>query len=124
MFKKPQMKNIEVNNQDPAISEQYWASKNEEVESEENGFFKHELPLARIRKLMRVEEDVKNVANEVPSLLSKATQAFIEEVTFKALDRAFHRKKRIVQKGDIHDVISSSQIYDFLHFLLPYNNQP
>ncbi|KCZ82336.1 hypothetical protein H312_00359 [Anncaliia algerae PRA339] len=116
------MKNIEIKNQESPICSQFWGNKNEEIESNENFFLKHDLPLARIKKLMRVEEDVKNIGGEVTPLFSKITQTFIEEVTIKALDKAYNRKKRIIQKSDINDVFSSSEIYDFLHFLIPFNN--
>lgn len=118
------MKNIEINNQESNINEQFWSKKLKEVNSENNCFLKHELPLARIKKLMRVEEDVRNVASEVPQLFSKVTQVFIEEITYKALEKASMRKKRIIQKEDVHEVITSSEIYDFLHFLtLGYTSQ-
>merc|ERR1712080_81563 len=43
-----------------------------------------QLPLARIKRLMKIEEEVKMVASEVPILFSKITEVFIEELTLRA----------------------------------------
>lgn len=42
------------------------------------------LPLARIKKIMKLDEDVKMISAEAPLLFAKATEIFIHELTLRA----------------------------------------
>lgn len=72
------------------------------------------LPLARIKRLMKVEENVRMVASEVPVLFSLVAEVFIEELTVRAWINTDDGKRRILQKTDICAAIKTSQMYDFL----------
>ena len=43
-----------------------------------------QLPLARIKKIMRSDEDVRMISAEAPVLFSKACELFIKDLTFRA----------------------------------------
>ena len=43
-----------------------------------------ELPLARIKKIMKLDEDVKMISAEAPVLFAKAAEMFIHELTMRA----------------------------------------
>lgn len=45
---------------------------------------KHQLPLARIKKIMRADEDVRMVSAEAPVVFAKACELFILDITMRA----------------------------------------
>lgn len=55
-----------------------------------NDFKQQQLPLARIKKIMKSDEDVRMISSEAPILFALACRLFITEITHKA---AFHAKK-------------------------------
>lgn len=77
------------------------------------------LPLARIKKLMKVEEDVKMVAAEVPILFSLVTEVFIQELTIRAWMSTEDGKRKILQTNDIGFAVKTSSMYDFLTYTVP-----
>lgn len=77
------------------------------------------LPLARIKRLMKVEEDVKMVASEVPVLFSLVTEKFVEELTLRAWLNTEENKRRILQKNDIGFALRTSEVFDFLIYIVP-----
>ena len=77
------------------------------------------LPLARIKRLMKVEEDVRMVASEVPVMFSLVTDVFISELTTRAWINTQESKRRIMQKMDIVGGINSTPMYDFLISIIP-----
>jgi histone H3/H4 len=72
------------------------------------------LPLARIKRLMKVEEDVRMVASEVPILFSLVTELFVEELTLRSWFNTEEDGRRILQRADICSAIKTTQMYDFL----------
>ncbi|KAM0687528.1 CCAAT- binding transcription factor component, partial [Conglomerata obtusa] len=99
--------------------EQYWqkAIESARVDKMNNRNFK--LPLARIKRLMKVEEEVKMVANEVPVLFSKVTEHFVEELTLRAWINTESNRRRILQKNDLGVAVKTSDMFDFLIYVIP-----
>lgn len=97
---------------------QFWDSILEKAKREPltNGFA---LPLARIKRLMKVEEDVKMVASEVPILFSKVTEKFVEDLTLRAWINTEENKRRILQKNDLSFASRTSDMFDFLIYIIP-----
>ncbi|ELA42252.1 uncharacterized protein VICG_00651 [Vittaforma corneae ATCC 50505] len=79
------------------------------------------LPLARIKRLMKVEEDVKMVAAEVPILFSLITEVFIQELTVRAWMSTEDGRRKILQSNDINFAVKTSSMYDFLTYIVPSN---
>lgn len=77
------------------------------------------LPLARIKRLMKVEEDVRMVASEVPVLFSLVAEVFVEELTLRAWINTDESKRRILQRADISAAVKTSPMYDFLVYIVP-----
>ncbi|OAG29261.1 nuclear transcription factor Y, gamma [Nematocida displodere] len=77
------------------------------------------LPLARIKRVMKVEQEVSKVASEVPILFSKITEIFIEELTLRSWHYTQEGKRRILQRNDICSAVKSSDVFDFLIYLMP-----
>jgi len=80
------------------------------------------LPLARIKRLMKVEEGVRMVASEVPVLFSMITEKFIEEFTLRAWINTEENKRRILQKSDLTAAVKTSEMFDFLIYIVPRND--
>lgn len=104
-----------------AIVESFWLRSLHKADTESWSYKDLQLPLARIKRLMKVEEEVKMVASEVPILFSKVAEMFIEELTLRAWINTEENKRRILQKNDLSAAARTSDIYDFLIFIIPRN---
>ncbi|KAH9412312.1 hypothetical protein HK407_01g02070 [Ordospora pajunii] len=80
------------------------------------------LPLARIKRLMKVEEGVRMVASEVPVLFSMVTEKFVEELTLRAWINTEENNRRILQKSDLTAAVKTSEVFDFLIYVVPRND--
>lgn len=103
------------------IIENFWIRSLHRADTEIWTYKDLQLPLARIKRLMKVEEQVKMVASEVPILFSKVAEMFIEELTLRAWINTEDNKRRILQKNDISAAVKTSDVYDFLIFIVPRN---
>jgi nuclear transcription factor Y gamma len=56
-----------------------------------------ELPLARIKKIMKLDDDVKMISAEVPILFAKAAEMFIHELTLRSWLHTEESKRRTLQ---------------------------
>src|SRR5574343_350943 len=65
----------------------------------------HQLPLARVKKIMKTDEDVKMISSETPVLFAKACEFFILEITRRSWVYTEENKRRTLQKSDIADAI-------------------
>jgi nuclear transcription factor Y gamma len=74
----------------------------------------HQLPLARVKKIMKTDEDVKMISSETPVLFAKACELFILEITRRSWVYTEENKRRTLQKSDIADAIMHTAIFDFL----------
>ncbi|KAI5184533.1 nuclear transcription factor Y, gamma [Nematocida homosporus] len=101
------------------VIEEYWKNVLGYVSSGEGVQKDNALPLARIKRLMKVEQEVSKVASEVPLLFSRVTEIFIEELTLRAWQHTEEGKRRILQRSDICSAIKSSDLFDFLIYLMP-----
>ncbi|KAL0265546.1 UNVERIFIED_CONTAM: hypothetical protein PYX00_011258 [Menopon gallinae] len=99
--------------------EKYWISMDNRATNEPLDYKNIHLPLARIKRLMKVEEGVKMVASEVPILFSKVTENFIEELALRSWINTDENKRRILQRNDILAAIKTSDVYDFLIYIVP-----
>ncbi|EJW02605.1 hypothetical protein EDEG_02992 [Edhazardia aedis USNM 41457] len=98
--------------------EKYWVNAMETAKTEKvtTNF---NLPLARIKRLMKVEEEVKMMASEVPIIFSKVTEKFIEELTLRAWLNTDDNKRRILQRSDLSAAVRTSDVFDFLVYIIP-----
>jgi hypothetical protein len=81
-----------------------------------------ELPLARIKKIMKLDDDVKMISAEVPVLFAKAAEIFIHELTLRAWLHTEESKRRTLQVRS-HDHGSSHPIDALIPFsvmMLPW----
>jgi len=82
---------------------------------DEQDFKNHnDLPLARIKRIMKSDEDVRMISAEAPVLFAKACEMFILELTLRSWAYSESNKRRTLQKEDIQMAIQRTDIFDFL----------
>ncbi|KFK34168.1 hypothetical protein AALP_AA5G109500 [Arabis alpina] len=96
----------------------FWSYQRKEIE-QVNDFKNHQLPLARIKKIMKADEDVRMISAEAPILFAKACELFILELTIRSWLHAEENKRRTLQKNDIAAAITRTDIFDFLVDIVP-----
>jgi len=59
------------------------------------------------------------IAGEAPVLLGKACELFVREVTMRAWRHTERNRRRTLQRQDVHQAVSESEVYDFLIDIVP-----
>lgn len=96
----------------------FWQQQMQEVETASD-FNNHMLPLARIKKIMKSDEEVRMIASESPVVFAKACEMFILELTLRSWSHAEENKRRTLQRNDIAAAITKTDIFDFLVDIVP-----
>ncbi|KAJ9541324.1 hypothetical protein OSB04_027830 [Centaurea solstitialis] len=96
----------------------FWANQYQKIENV-NDFKNHNLPLARIKKIMKVDEDVRMISAEAPIVLERACEMFILELTLRSWNHTEENKRRTLQKIGIVAAITRTDIFDFLVDIVP-----
>jgi len=98
----------------------FWPKVTDEIRNMSIADLKHqELPLARIKKIMKLDEDVKMISAEAPVLFAKAAEMFIHELTMRAWIHTEDNKRRTLQRNDIAMAITKYDQFDFLIDIVP-----
>lgn len=100
------------------ILKEFWQKQNKEI-SQVTDFKNHKLPLARIKKIMKSDEDVGMIAGEAPIIFAKACELFILELTIRSWMHTEESKRRTLQRSDIAVALTKSSIFDFLADIVP-----
>lgn len=100
----------------------FWSIQNNEMDilniGSEQEFKNHnDLPLARIKRIMKSDEDVRMISAEAPVLFAKACELFILDLSIRAWGAAEKTKRRTLQKEDVEAAINNTDIFDFLRNL-------
>ncbi|XP_071707406.1 nuclear transcription factor Y subunit C-3-like [Rutidosis leptorrhynchoides] len=96
----------------------FWSNQYREIENV-NDFKNHSLPLARIKKIMKADEDVRMISAEAPIVFARACEMFILELTLRSWNHTEENKRRTLQKNDIAAAITRTDIFDFLVDIVP-----
>jgi len=97
----------------------FWQRQVDAAEQETPDYRHPPLPLARIKKVMKSDPEVKMIAADAPILFCKACEIFIAEITARAFIIADSNKRRTLSRADIAKAISKSDQFDFLIDILP-----
>ena len=102
--------------------QRFWDLQKQEMDTlpiaAEQDFKNHnDLPLARIKRIMKSDEDVRMISAEAPVLFAKACEIFVLDLSIKAWGAAERNKRRTLQKEDIDEAIRTTDIFDFLENL-------
>lgn len=96
----------------------FWANQYQEID-QTTDFKNHSLPLARIKKIMKADEDVRMISAEAPVIFARACEMFILELTLRSWNHTEENKRRTLQKNDIAAAITRTDIFDFLVDIVP-----
>jgi nuclear transcription factor Y gamma len=102
--------------------ETFWEDQLEETKSAAGLAIKPSLPLARIKKLMKADEDVRAtvmVSSEAPLLLCKAIELFTLDLTMRAWAHTDSTGRKTLQRSDVADAIATTEQLDFLLDTVP-----
>ncbi|CAL5378940.1 unnamed protein product [Camellia sinensis] len=91
----------------------FLANQYQEIEKV-NDFKNHNLPLARIKKIMKANEDVRMISAEAPIVFARACEMFILGLTLQSWNHTEENERRTLQKNDIAAAITRTDIFDFL----------
>lgn len=97
----------------------YWQNQVTRLETDEHDYKLHQLPLARIKKVMKADPEVKMISAEAPILFAKGCDIFITELTMRAWIHAEENKRRTLQRSDIASALAKSDMFDFLIDIVP-----
>ncbi|KAL4708666.1 hypothetical protein ACJJTC_008192 [Scirpophaga incertulas] len=104
----------------PTTLQEFWVKVMEDIKKVTSEDFKTQsLPLARIKKIMKLDEDVKMISAEAPVLFAKAAEIFIHELTMRAWAHTEDNKRRTLQRNDIAMALAKSDQFDFLIDIVP-----
>ncbi|GAB5586608.1 Transcriptional activator hap5 [Umbelopsis nana] len=101
----------------------FWQEQLSLADNFDSDFKNHPLPLARIKKVMKTDQDVKMISAEAPILFAKGCEIFISELTRRAWIHAEENKRRTLQRSDIATAISKTDMCDFLIDIVPREEQ-
>lgn len=108
-----------LNGQYKDILTTYWQQTINHLESDTHDYKLHQLPLARIKKVMKADPEVKMISAEAPILFAKGCDIFITELTMRAWIHAEENKRRTLQRSDIASALAKSDMFDFLIDIVP-----
>ncbi|KAI0289789.1 histone-fold-containing protein [Multifurca ochricompacta] len=103
----------------PEFLHSFWQRQVDAAEQETPDYRHPPLPLARIKKVMKSDPDVKMIAADAPILFCKACEIFIAEITARAFIVADSNKRRTLSRADIAKALSKSDQFDFLIDIVP-----
>ncbi|EGF99903.1 uncharacterized protein MELLADRAFT_31002, partial [Melampsora larici-populina 98AG31] len=78
-----------------------------------------QIPLARIKKLMKTDPEINMIATEVVVMMDKACEIFVNEITVRAFLVASASNRRTLNTDDIAIAVSKSDMFDFLIDIVP-----
>ncbi|KAH7059334.1 histone-fold-containing protein [Linnemannia elongata] len=99
----------------------FWMRQMHEIQNVPQDFKVHHLPLARIKKVMKTDDDVKAkmISADAPMIFDKGCDIFITELTLRAWIHAEENKRRTLQRSDIAAAIAKTDMFDFLIDIVP-----
>lgn len=98
----------------------FWNRQLQNIQKGGQSQFKNQaLPLARVKKIMKLDDEVKMISAEAPCLFAKAAEIFISELTLRAWIHTEDNKRRTLQRNDIAMAISKFDQFDFLIDIVP-----
>ncbi|KAF9429807.1 hypothetical protein BGZ94_009423 [Podila epigama] len=115
---------VTLQQQQQQFAHEFWEEQVVAAEQFDSDFKNHPLPLARIKKVMKSDPEVKMISAEAPILFSKACEIFICEITRRAWLHAEEYKRRTLQRSDVASAVSRSDQFDFLIDIVPREEPP
>jgi histone H3/H4 len=78
-----------------------------------------DLPLARVKRIMKSDADVKLISQEAVVLVTKAAELLIEHLAEEAYKHTQLENRKTMQYKDLSLAVKSSEAFDFLEEIIP-----
>ena len=83
-----------------------WATREADFKAQ------NDLPLARIKRIMKSDEDVRMISAEAPVVLARACELFVLELTLRAAKG--QENEKVITRADVVAAIKNAATMDFL----------
>jgi histone H3/H4 len=77
------------------------------------------IPVGRVRKIVKLDKDVKNVSKEAMAVITKTTELFVAYMGVRCAGTASLRGARTIRDQDVATTIHSQNAFDFLRLDFP-----
>lgn len=89
-------------------------------EEEETSRSQFQLPLSRVKTLMKLDPEVSLASQEAVALIAMATRLFLASVARDSAQFTLQHKKKTVQRRDVDAAIDSDPKYAFLEGMIDF----
>ncbi|PIN04254.1 CCAAT-binding factor, subunit C (HAP5) [Handroanthus impetiginosus] len=114
------IRNSQFTNQMRQNMQSFWKERLTEIcEASSDVHGQHVLPLARIKKVIKSNEQVKMVSADTSVLFAKACEIFVMELTLRAWMRTQESNRRTLQRDDVASAIRDDDLLVFLKDIIP-----
>ncbi|EFC35693.1 predicted protein [Naegleria gruberi] len=78
-----------------------------------------DMPVARVRRIMKSDADVRTISQEAVVLVSKAAEKLIEHLARESLKNTIRDNRKTVNYNDLSEAVKSQDYFDFLEDIIP-----
>ncbi|KAG0037321.1 hypothetical protein BGZ82_002749 [Podila clonocystis] len=78
-----------------------------------------QLPVARVKRIIKEDKDISMVSNDAVFLISMATELFLESFTTKAFNLAKMEKRKTIAYKDLATAVTQHDSLEFLQDVIP-----
>ena len=113
-FQRQQQSQVDANKE---LMEQFWKQQVGRIEELNRGsqeFKLHPLPLARIKKIMKLDEDNVKMISADAGIAGEGMRNYILELTLRSWTHTEQSRRRTLQRNDVSKAVAQSDMMDFL----------
>ncbi|XP_051140654.1 nuclear transcription factor Y subunit C-2-like [Andrographis paniculata] len=98
--------------------EAFWKDQSTEI-SEASDMHTHSVSLARMKKIIKFDKEVKMVTADTPVIFAKACELFIMELTLRAWMRAQESNSETIHRNHVANAVRDEELLLFLKDIVP-----
>jgi len=77
------------------------------------------LPLARVKRIVKTDPDIKLISGDAAFLITRATELFIQLLAKEAHNETVKNKRKILQYNDLSHIVNNRDEMEFLRDIIP-----
>ncbi|KAL9656070.1 hypothetical protein ABK040_007688 [Willaertia magna] len=78
-----------------------------------------DLPVARVKRIMKSDVDVRIISQEAVLLVAKATEKMIEHLAKESCKYTLKENRKTIQYKDLVESVKNCDVFDFLEDIIP-----
>lgn len=82
------------------------------------------IPKAAVKRIMKLDGDVNQVANDAVILVAKATELFMDKFTREAYAQSVRKNRRTLKYEDVADARVNDPSLEFMKGVIPPASEP